>query len=695
MTDKSDKSIKQDYWVLTLRAPVFLNIVRTARNENTRRLTYMNATPLARLLVSIYEKLNRLKHDSFEIQKVKPRPGVSGPLLHISSVTNDRGEVIIIDIHAHVLKIRGEITGKLLESFHDLCLIQNQKPLGMLAAFLGLKVGNDINSTIFLAHYAQWKNHHSDDPIKNTFILPESDWSDDLVDNLKGRLDRLIIDKKEIASTTYGMRIILRMLKAGPQACLNLLKKAIKKTIGKSANPVSADLTNGKIMVTYATGLKKNERNDIGFVHETDLDPSRLVIFFRYPAILPTAEELDWIKANRISCFCIPEMEGMIPGVSSWQTGSAGSIYKRELSRYVPLYLKGIFQCLRQRKPHSLWLLDRVWEAQKDVSKWKDFMIRNKITTVVHTVPSADNFVPSMAISELGGLAVEYERSIRFDYCTYIHNAPKHIDFVTGPYSLTQIPEPSFSLFTVQTGAVNVCHHSMIEEVEKQKKKSMIIVTVFDEVPNDVFAGDSIRKFYRAVLDLSRMDPRFFFLVKTKKPKILESLPDIKQEFDTLQTNGRCFIADWRVTPSAAAMNADFVLSVISTAAFESIILGSRTIIYYPMRSGCSILYSNNGLNRRIFDDTGRMGDAILRYVNGQDPSIGDCSDIKPQLDPFGDRSGSQRIGCYLLSCMQGFDAGWTREQVIEQANREYINQWGRDKITNENAFERYHDIRN
>jgi len=94
----------------------------------------------------------------------------------------------------------------------------------------------------------------------------------------------------------------------------------------------------------------------------------------------------------------------------------------------------------------------KIPEIEKANIFWKDFFLNNGVKILANSVPSPDNFIPSMAISEIGGIAVEFERSIRFDYCTYIHNAPNHVYFATGPYSLTQTPESSFSLFTVQTG---------------------------------------------------------------------------------------------------------------------------------------------------------------------------------------------------------------------------------------------------
>jgi len=680
----SDTVAATNYWVMNLRFPILWKILKNQKLENITRLTYINISTPCRVLLDLAVKMKKV---TFELVKIEPHAGVSGPQLKISSVKNDKGEVIIIDIHSHVLKTRRIISELLMKDFRNLNLIKETDPVSMAAAYIGLKAGDEINSTLFFAHYARWKyfDHVTREKIKNVFYIPKSDWSDILASQIRDLVDEVYIGKKEIKSSTYCFRIFIRSLKG----LYSILFRPFMKLAGIPFQPLKPSLKNSRVMITYATGLKKNERNDIQFIHDAEIDPSRLMVFFRYPAIIPSQQEWDWIKEHNVRCYCTKEMEGVFPGVHLWKHGS---VYKQNLRNFYPQYLKAVFQCLKWRKKHSLWLLEKFGESAKYIAHWKDLFTGNNIGIVMHTIPSPENFIPSMAISELGGIATEFERSIRFDYCTYIHNGPKHIDFVTGPYSLTQVPEPSYSVFTVQSGAANVVNSYPIELVQTARKKGYTIAAVFDEIPNDVFAGDSIRQFYTAILELSRMQPNLFFLVKTKKSKVLENLSEIKKEFDRLVAEGRCLLADWRVTPSTAALNSDFVISVISTAAFESIILGARIMIYYPMKGGCSILYSNNGFNRRIFDNPHNFLDAIDLYLKGNDPGIGDCTDIRYTLDPFSDKQGSTRIGECVSAYLRGFDSGLDRTQIISDTNRQYVERYGSNRVTDGNSFESYYE---
>jgi hypothetical protein len=106
------------------------------------------------------------------------------------------------------------------------------------------------------------------------------------------------------------------------------------------------------------------------------------------------------------------------------------------------------------------------------------------------------------------------------------------------------------------------------------------------------------------------------------------------------------------------------------------------------MRSGSKIFYSNNGLNRRIFEDPQTMLAAIKRFAEGNDDTVGDCRDIALKVDGFRDGQGARRVGNYLKWCLEGLDAGIQQDEVIQAANRRYSEQWGEDRITDRNSFE-------
>jgi hypothetical protein len=99
------------------------------------------------------------------------------------------------------------------------------------------------------------------------------------------------------------------------------------------------------------------------------------------------------------------------------------------------------------------------------------------------------------------------------------------------------------------------------------------------------------------------------------------------------------------------------------------------------MRTGSSLFYSNEGKGRRIFECQDSLVQAIRDHTAGSRTGIGDCSDLVAEVDPFDDGQGASRLGMYLQWCLNGFEAGMEREEVIVQANELYAAEWGHERV--------------
>ncbi len=677
-----------NYWVLKLRTATLIKILKRSKGTMVGGITYIETSKPAELFLRLLAKLRMV---TAPIHKIKPRSTVAGPVLHLSSVRNDKGEIISLDVYHHILALRAQITDHFFHLFKSFYFVKKQKKMNTLYGYFSLRVAKDIAPAVYFANFARWKGYKQDTKKKseNVLFIPESDWSAMVAADLENVVDRVVIDKKD-KGLSWKIQVLTRLLpvffKLGPRLCFRLMKRDAAGALAEISYqfPLEQNKPN-KVMVPYAMGLFKDQRTDISYYHASDLGPHQLLIFVRSSGHVPTAAELEWLTENQVSCVKDSSVTKALPGIPMWSSSPTLKPIKRE---FYGLYVKTAIQCVRTRKPHSWWLLDRLWDMGMEVCYWKDFFLGNHIGMIVNLSPSEYNFIPCAAIADIGGIAVECERSIRFDYCTYIHNAPNHINFISGPYSLTQIPEPSFSLFTIQTSSINVGDDHIDIEGLAAIDSSKFIAAVFDETANDVFFGDSIRQLYEAMLELLKSDERFVLLIKTKKPQILEKLEDIYKEVIHFSEQGRCLYADWKVTATNAAIHADLVVSVPSTAMFESVLAGARTIVFNPMRSGSKIFYSNNGRSRRIFEDPQTMLEAIKRFADGNDDTIGDCSDIALKVDGFRDGQGARRVGNYLKWCLEGLDAGIQQEEVIREANQRYTGQWGEDRITDRNSFE-------
>ncbi len=103
MNRNSDISTKSSYWVVRLKISTFIKILFKNKKEAVQRLTFIESGKPTLFVVRLLEKWGVI---TFALQKIKPRAGVAGPVLHLSNVRNDRGAVITLDVYRHILEIR-------------------------------------------------------------------------------------------------------------------------------------------------------------------------------------------------------------------------------------------------------------------------------------------------------------------------------------------------------------------------------------------------------------------------------------------------------------------------------------------------------------------------------------------------------------------------------------------------------------
>lgn len=663
-----------DYWIIKLSIPVLLRVLAKHIRNSIGRLTYIETTRAANLLLGVFVKFRLI---SFSVHKIRPRTGVPGPVLFMSDIRDDKDRVITLDIFRAVLRIRKEILDDLIKGIESYPFLKEEASIHMFHAWLGLKIADEINPAVYFAFYGRWKHCRSDlsKHKRNIMILSHNEWN--------SYLFRFIKDEKLMDEVYTGMtfkRRIEQWLLAAAHLMQSVLNLILKSGSIAEQNFSNTGQEHKNILVHYSLGVDLEQRNDIPFVHPDQFDLSRVVFLVKKSNIRPSELELDWFFKNNISCLGGPSFRDSLPGIKQWQSTSLRIKKKKSFCR---TYLKMSFWTRSSRNGHAAWLLNKLWMMGMVLAYWYDFLKTNRIGLVLHSSFSAIDFHLGLAISESGGIAVDVERSILYDSCTYIHNSPCHVRFVSGSYSLGQFPEPSFSLFTLKCGVYGVFQSYVAKRsIEKRERKGQILLTVLDEIPNDVFFGGFVEQFYRAVLDLASEDSRIHLQIKTKKPRVLEILPEIRQEIDKLALRRKGFLLDWKEKAATASSRSDLTVCLPSTAAFESLMTGTPTLVFNPMRTGSSIFYKNNGLGRRIFEDRQSLILAIKKYADGCLEAIGECSDILPLLDSFQDGKAAIRVGQYIQSCLEGFDKGWKREKILENANHLYRQQWGEDKIS-------------
>jgi hypothetical protein len=188
---------------------------------------------------------------------------------------------------------------------------------------------------------------------------------------------------------------------------------------------------------------------------------------------------------------------------------------------------------------------------------------------------------------------------------------------------------------------------------------------------------------YRSMLEWVIGDGRIGLIIKSKKPAVLASIPEVLPLLEKAIATGRCVRMEneWGRLPTDAASAADISVGAgISSAVIESVIAGYRGVHYDMTRLRSHEFYSW-GYGRLVFDDLGKMMEALKKFASGTDEGIGDWSKYVDKLDPYHDGRGGARMGIYMKDLLDSIDSGATRDEAIGHADRSFMDKWGNDKV--------------
>lgn len=660
------------FWVIRLHLILLLKILYENLRGRVYRVSYIESSLLSGILIHVIQKI---RGDAISFIKIKNRHVPAGPVLGMAAVRNHKGEVVITDAFQTVQEIGSRLASGLMASVKAINPLRADGNDNEVTALFGMAVAEEINAAVMMALWIHWSPQGSarrsgDDVL----VIPDSPWCHQLKKELSGLNVSIVISKTLFIGKTR-CRLLVRMLKSllnvlgGIAAVLNR-----KRCVSRQD---SSDRKN-RIMVFYRTGVAKNQRNDIPFFYGSRIPPDRLLIAVDHPGRIPGDNELEWINRRGIGCVSVPDVSRVDDRIQFHRPGDG---FRREMAGFHWKYLKLGLRCLFSVNRSYLWFGAKYWHMIKQVLFWQHFFRENNVSILVHSLHSADNFTHCLGMARAGGIVASFERSILSDYGTYLHHAPVTVNFLSGPHSVSGAHASAPVRYLVQTGTLAPMGQMETAELDRIKKNDSVVLSVFDELPNDWYSGDSTREMYQGLFDLVRSDRRFILLVKSKKPAVMKRLPEIEKQMNQLIREGNCIAVQWEEHVISVATVSDIAVCVPSTAAFECVLAGKPTVLYNPMRSALSIFLKNRGWNRRYFVAMADLTAALVRFVDKRDDSVGDCSDLLPEIDPFRDGQGPVRVGDYLMNVMNMHESGMEMNEAVTRASSRYGKKWGYDKI--------------
>lgn len=447
---------------------------------------------------------------------------------------------------------------------------------------------------------------------------------------------------------------------------------AAARSFGRAARP---DGTGPCLAIHYVEGLDGG-RSDLYWRGDDAVPPERVVFYF------DESNDASWSEAVAASI----ERLGMRWVLLRWRPG----LPFREL-------------CLAPAPgPAALangesgelaraggWLAGEGNRLAVETRRWEVFYRRFGVRLHLDAEDGSwQNPAQSAALDRVGGLRVNKQRSETFDTVTNeVAFYSNHVYFTwnrRGPAFLSlnrcrvgRCVVAGFPYALAREGAAPAAH--------LRGAGARTVAAVFDNVYSREFhySRRMVEAFYGALLDWAESDASVALLVKSKKPVVLESLPEVRSRLSALEAAGRCAVlADpQNRLPSEAGLGADISIGLgISSAVTEVVALGGRGVHLDLTRQRQHPFYQW-GHGRVIFDDARLLLEALRAFHAGMRPDLGDFSAHQVDLDPFGDARGGRRIGRYLADLLEHFAAGAGPTDAADAADRAFAARWGADKL--------------
>lgn len=448
----------------------------------------------------------------------------------------------------------------------------------------------------------------------------------------------------------------------------------------------------GMVACHYTEGVDPSRRNDLNWYKGIGILPERVLIYF-------DDNNIDNSKGIKVEKETVRQIEKQ---GFKWVVLKK-RIVKGENNNYwqPPEISKDLFieKGIARNKVEK-WIVDVMNDLLTQVHYWQSFYNEFNIR-INYTAEEglAKNIAQAIAFDiekAMHGFLIGKQRSEIFLphslYCIGYH--PKHVFFVWNK-RLGQYFSPNYNQNDVfiTTGYTNELF-GMNEDVSNlnfcQKLRSQgvnFVVALFDNMcgPNALFSKKGMAEFYQSILQWLLDDSTIGLIIKSKKPFVINNLPEIHSSLNKALKTGRCIKIENEVGyfPSEASSGADMAIGCgISSALIEAVIGGCRGI-HYDMTNLKSHEFYKWRYEKIIFDNLDRMMKSLKRYKENPDnePKLGDWTPYLDELDPFRDGRGGERMGTYMRWLLEAFDSGKNRNEAMEYANKLYSERWGSDKV--------------
>ena len=443
------------------------------------------------------------------------------------------------------------------------------------------------------------------------------------------------------------------------------------------------------IAVHYIEGVDLSRRSELFWYPTSGIDPQRILIFFdSVPSSNPGNRISESIlkKIEESGMRWVATQENVVErkGVSVWgPTAIKNSLVSNYKSFKAPINYKEKF--VKGSSLHLLATID-IWR-----SFYTDFNCKMHIGMEAGL---EENVAQNIALDLVEGVRVGWKRSESLMVGgNELGHHPYHVGFTWNSRGVEDFVRNRNRNNTIVVSGYPYDVSVKYSDNPKESRSHLndlgakFTVALFDNAFYSVgiFSRKMMADFYSVFLRWVLDDEQVGILVKTKRPSIIKLLPEVHELMDLANSTGRWINLSnpFGRFPTDAAHEADLSVGIgISTALTEAVVAGHKGV-HCDLTRMYEHPFYKWGYQKVVFDDLGMMMDSIKRFKENSslEPCLGDFKDHMDEIDPFDDGDGHRRIGAYLRSLMKSFEGGLDRQSAILQANLEFRQEWGDDKV--------------
>jgi hypothetical protein len=356
-----------------------------------------------------------------------------------------------------------------------------------------------------------------------------------------------------------------------------------------------------------------------------------------------------------------------VPGSEQWRPG------RIFLARSMGTVLRLVVDLLAAFRAMSLlkvWISLHTFDFQMQMNRRVDFYECYNIRAELLSGLTLSESAHSAALRELGGVTCAAQYSVAIDPLGgHTSTSTFHLHFGESVKTWDLAFQADFNIlngYTFKTPLLGGVDES--RDLRRRLERCGVRRTVcfLDEGFEPDGIEEPIFGFYRYLLQKIVEEKDFGAVVKPKKNDHVDLLrSEFRDLWERAVKTGRFIVLDWRYYPGVAGLAADVTVGVMSTAAFETALLGARTIYLNPFGYLPAFL---SGVQDNVFDSVTDTIVAVERILDGEDgaglglhPESFLCS-----IDALRDGDVSRRVQYLLSSCLDEIKHGASLERAVK-----------------------------